>query len=123
MKSACKQHQRHECVLMRSGKYGKVLNSSQDFTVSLECQAEDRPRPAASGELPSVCCFKAGIEVESSSMSQHDRKGNPVDMFGDKARQIRENVVFKRMCHNPTKTRILAEGRKGIKDNIIYLNF
>ena len=80
---------------MRSGKYGKVLNSSQDFTVSLECQAEgDRPRPVASGGLLSVCCFKAGTEVESSSMSQHDRKGNLVDMFGDKARQIRENVVF-----------------------------
>lgn len=67
--------QTHEHVLMRGGKYGKVLKSSYDFKVGPEGQAEeDRPLAAGHGGLLSVCCFKAGSGLELGMMRQSDRK-------------------------------------------------
>lgn len=56
-------------MLMRSGEYGIVLESSHDLLVSHECQAEDRPHPVAGGRLVLVYCFKAGTGVKPISMS------------------------------------------------------
>jgi len=41
--------------------------------------------------MEDFCCFKAGSGVELSSMSQHDSKGNLVDVLGGK---LREKVVI-----------------------------
>lgn len=78
-------------MLMRSGKYGKALNSSCDFTACPEHQAaEGRPHAVAGGGLLSVCCFKVGPGVELSRVGQSDRK----DMFGNEAEENREKVVI-----------------------------
>lgn len=81
--------------MLERGKYGKVLNNSHDFMVNLECQAEEgRPHPVASGGLLSVCRCKEGTGGELGRIGQHDRKGNLMDVCGDKAGQITEKVAI-----------------------------
>ena len=46
----------------------------------------------------SVYCFKAGGAVELRSMSQHDRKGDLVDVLGDKAGQIKRKSGYLKEC-------------------------